>query len=168
MRNLLLLGILALSITSCTPAALESLGRGLAEGATAMNKPDQQIQKTVVCKGQSFGTFTQASAELSIIISSDGNAQGSFTNNGNGFSANGTAAIKSTSDSVITLDLDNSVEGQAAFSAYAGKSNIGTGLNASKGSKGMVSGTINQRGIFTGTYRAILGNYRVSMKCLNA
>jgi len=163
MKNNIAFAIATLSLYSCTPAAMEGFGRGLAQGqATSQAIPTVQV---VSCTGSSFGTFTEVKATMAISVAPDGAAFGSFSSNGTLFDAGGTASINPYSTSIVSLKIDSSVSGSISASAYTPVRSISAGANASKGSKGLVAGTIDRNGIFNGTYRSLTGNYKLVLGC---
>lgn len=154
MQKYIALGLLALTITACTPSAMEGLGRGLAEGAS-----QDSSNRTVglVCSGKLFGTFTSAAAELSLTVTSGGNASGTFTNNGTVFQTEGLVPVwddgHTLSFSTLNLKLDSHVSGGANATLRFRTS----GLAGSYGSTGTLTGQIDGSGVFTGRSKAYRG-----------
>ncbi|MFC3603503.1 hypothetical protein [Deinococcus soli (ex Cha et al. 2016)] len=163
MKNNIAFAITAIALCSCTPAAMEGFGRGLAQGQ-ATNQPTPAVQ-VVSCTGSSFGTFTEVKATMAISVAPDGSAFGSFSSNGTLFDAGGTASINRYGTSIINLKIDSSVSGSFSTSTYTPIRSISAGANASKGSKGLVAGIIDRNGIFNGTYRSLTGNYKLVLGC---
>lgn len=157
-------GLLALTLTGCTPAAMEGLGRGLAQGASS------PTEKTVglACSGTTLGTLTRAAAELSLTVSSNGNAAGTFTNNGTVFQAEGLVPVRDDGRtlffSTLNLKLDSRVSGGAT--ALLGVKT--GGLAGTYGSTGTLTGQIDGAGSFTGTFKGVQGSYRTTMTCRGA
>lgn len=158
MKKVALLSLFALTVTSCTPAAMESFGRGLAQGSGP-------ITVGVICTGKTYGTFTSAVAELRLAVGSDGRTTGTFTNNGTIFAAQGYTPVRYDGQqllfSQINLQLDSRVNGSAA--ALVGVRPVG--LASEFGSTGTLTGTIEGNGAFTGTFKGLQGNYRTLLTC---
>ncbi|PNY79170.1 hypothetical protein CVO96_20430 [Deinococcus koreensis] len=122
----------------------------------------------LVCEGTTAGTLTHAAASLSLTVASTGAASGSFTNNGTLFQATGTAAVRDDGQTLyfntLNLNLDSRVEGRAT--ALLGFRSAG--LSAQRGSTGLLTGTLNGQGRFTGTFKGVQGNYRADLTCRGA
>lgn len=157
--------LLALILTSCTPAAMEGLGRGLAQGATTSPLP-----RTIglYCTGQTFGTITRADAQLSVTVTSDGTASGTFTNNGTIFNAQGTAAVRDTGTALTFSTLNLQLDSRTGGGANAQVGFTKAALGGSYGSTGLLTGTFDPVGNFTGTFKGIQGNYRTALSCRGA
>lgn len=163
MKNVAIYIAVAVSICSCTPAALEGFGRGLAQGqAISQSSPSLQ---SISCTGSSFGTFTEVKASFAVSVAADGTTVGSFTSNGTLFDASGTASLNYSGTSVVNLRIDSSVSGSARASAYVPGRIVAAGADAYKGSQGLVAGTIDRNGVFNGTYRSLTGNYKLVLGC---
>ncbi len=167
MTRRLLVALLPALLTACTPAAMEGLGRGLAQGASGSTP--QMVGLT--CRGQSAGTLTRADAELLLNVSDEGVADGTFTNNRVQFGAVGTAVVRANPATgsfyvtQVTLNLDSSTAGQAGARAQLGTARTGAAFNLGYGSTGSFSATITSLGALTGTFRGVQGTYRVTMTC---
>lgn len=146
---------------------MEGLGRGLTQGSAA--SVPQMVGLN--CRGQSAGTLTRADAQLLLNVSDEGEAHGTFTNNGTQFGALGTAVVRpnyatgSFDVTQVTLDLDSTTVGSAGAGAQLGTARAGVGFNMGRGSTGTFSATIGSLGVLTGTFRGVQGTYRVSMNC---
>lgn len=85
-KNLLLLGIVALTSCSATISVPASTS-------------------TFTCSGNSYGTVTSAPSLLSATVDSNNNATGTFTNNGTVFNATGQIYIPQSGISTVNLSL---------------------------------------------------------------